>query len=84
MASVEKIVDILDTDTGIKALPEYDKNNIPADLGDIEFRNVNFSYIPGEQVLKDISFKIKKGESVAFVAVSYTHLAVYKRQALMI
>ena len=67
MASVEKIVDILDTDTGIKALPEYDKNNIPADLGDIEFRNVNFSYIPGEQVLKDISFKIKKGESVAFV-----------------
>lgn len=67
MASVEKIVDILDTDTGIKALPEYEKNNIPADLGDIEFKNVNFSYIPGEQVLNDISFKIKKGESVAFV-----------------
>lgn len=67
LASVEKIVDILNIDTKIRALPEYAVNNIEADKGDIEFRNVNFSYVEGEPVLRDISFKIKCGESVAFV-----------------
>ena len=32
---------------------------------DIEFRNVSFSYIEGKPVLKDISFKVGKGESFA-------------------
>lgn len=32
---------------------------------DIEFRNVSFSYVAGKPVLKDISFKVGKGESFA-------------------
>lgn len=32
---------------------------------DIEFRNVSFSYVEGKPVLKDISFKVGKGESFA-------------------
>lgn len=32
---------------------------------DIEFRNVSFSYVEGRPVLKDISFKVGKGESFA-------------------
>ena len=32
---------------------------------DIEFRNVYFSYVEGKPVLKDISFKVGKGESFA-------------------
>src|SRR5438270_3900850 len=35
--------------------------------GEIEFRDVWFSYNPGEWVLKGISFKIRPGERVAFV-----------------
>ncbi|MBP3413558.1 MAG: ATP-binding cassette domain-containing protein, partial [Oscillospiraceae bacterium] len=35
--------------------------------GNIEFRNVWFSYIPDEWVLKDVSFKVKAKETVAFV-----------------
>ena len=35
--------------------------------GEIEFRNVWFAYIEENWVLKDISFKIKPGESAAFV-----------------
>lgn len=35
--------------------------------GEIEFRNVWFAYIGEEWVLKDVSFKISPGESVAFV-----------------
>lgn len=35
--------------------------------GGIEFKNVSFKYKDGVQALKDISFKIKPGEVVAFV-----------------
>lgn len=66
-ASVEKIIKLLETDTKIRPLPEYAKENIEAEEGSIEFRDVRFSYIPGEEVLKGINFKVKKGESVAFV-----------------
>ena len=35
--------------------------------GDIEFKNVIFSYVENEKVLKDVSFKVKSGEKVAIV-----------------
>jgi len=36
-------------------------------IGEVEYRNVDFSYTPGQQVLYDINFKIPKGDTVAFV-----------------
>ena len=38
--------------------------------GNIEFKNVNFSYETGKQVLKDINFSINKNETVAIVGKS--------------
>lgn len=38
--------------------------------GDIEFRNVSFSYGNNETVLEDISFKINSGERIAIVGAS--------------
>jgi len=35
--------------------------------GKIEFRHVTFGYNPGEPVLKDISFTVEPGQTVAFV-----------------
>jgi len=35
--------------------------------GEIEFKNVSFAYVQEDYVLKDISFKINRGEKVAFV-----------------
>ena len=35
--------------------------------GSIEFRNVSFSYNPGEPVLQDISFKVDPGQKIAVV-----------------
>jgi len=45
-----------------------DKNSKLKKLqGNIEFKDVHFSYIQGEEVLKGISFKVKKGETIAVV-----------------
>lgn len=35
--------------------------------GDIQFQNVYFSYIADEEVLKDISFEVKSGQTIAIV-----------------
>ncbi len=65
MASLERILMILDDDERIKNDPTIllDKPF----KGDIEFEHVNFSYNPNEQILKDVSFKINEGETVAIV-----------------
>ena len=40
----------------------------PKDVkGDVEFRNVNFSYIKGKTIIKDFSVKVKAGQKVAIV-----------------
>ena len=36
-------------------------------VGEVEYRNVDFSYNPGQQVLYNINLKIPKGDTVAFV-----------------
>ena len=38
--------------------------------GNIEFKNVNFSYSKNNRVLKDINLKISRGDIIAFVGVS--------------
>ncbi len=35
--------------------------------GEVEFRNVNFSYIPEKQVLYDFTLKVKPGQKIALV-----------------
>lgn len=35
--------------------------------GDIEFKDVSFSYTPDKEILKNLNFSIKKGETVAIV-----------------
>ena len=37
------------------------------DYGDVDFDDVHFSYVEGEEVLKDISFHLPKGKTVALV-----------------
>ena len=40
---------------------------LPPVKGDVEFKNVTFSYEKGHTVLENVSFKVKAGESVALV-----------------
>lgn len=65
MAASERIFGLMDE------VPEVmDSENaveVESFKGSIEFRNVWFSYKEDEWILKDVSFKVNPGESVAFV-----------------
>ncbi|MBI4727831.1 ABC transporter ATP-binding protein [candidate division TA06 bacterium] len=65
MASSERIFQLLDEPVTIKDIPREPEPERAA--GRIEFRNVCFEYLPGEPVLKDISFTVAPGEKVALV-----------------
>lgn len=65
MAASERIFEVLDDKTTIEnksSLKSIDKLK-----GEVEFKNVHFAYNENEYVLKDISFKINPGETVAIV-----------------
>jgi ATP-binding cassette subfamily B multidrug efflux pump len=67
MASAERIFLILDTKN---ALPKVDfPSNVANLVGiqEIRFEDVSFSYIRNEMVLKNVSFRIKAGETIAVV-----------------
>ncbi|MBE5738838.1 MAG: ABC transporter ATP-binding protein [Clostridiales bacterium] len=64
IVSLRRINEILDTENSIKD-GEIDKSEA---LGTIEFRDVSFIYPNAEEpVLENISFKVNKGETVAFI-----------------
>jgi len=65
MASSERIFQLLDEEIKITSKP--DAVELTDVKGEIEFQNVWFSYDEKEWVLKDVSFKIRPGERVAFV-----------------
>lgn len=63
-ACLARIFDYLDSEE----IPEEKASENLPDKNkqfDIEFKNVSFSYVEGKPVLKDISFKVGKGESFA-------------------
>jgi ATP-binding cassette subfamily B protein len=66
MASSERIFRVLDTPEDVTD-PAAPKQLSQPVRGDIEFKNVVFSYNPGEPVLRGISFHIPAGQSVAIV-----------------
>jgi ATP-binding cassette, subfamily B, multidrug efflux pump len=65
MAASERIFEVLDDET---IIPNQDKVKTIGRLkGEVEFRNVSFAYNSDEYVLKNVSFSIKPGETVAIV-----------------
>ncbi len=61
----DRIIEVLDTEVDIKNpenpfVPESAK-------GEIEFKNVNFGYHEGDNVLEDISFKANAGDIVGII-----------------
>lgn len=64
-ASAEKIFTILDMEPNV--VDEPDAIELDDIKGEIEFKDVWFAYIPGEWVLKGVSFHVHPKETVAFV-----------------
>ena len=64
MVAANRVFKILDTKSKIP-----NNGNLLADSlkGNIKFNKIVFSYVRGEDVLKDISFNVKSGEKVAIV-----------------
>lgn len=66
MASGHRLTEVLDVDVDVEdavdASPLGD-----SDDGSVEFRNVTFGYNPEHPVLKDVSFRVNSGETVALV-----------------
>ncbi len=65
MASSERIFKLLDNETFITN--PVNPKNLTDVKGEIEFKNVWFAYNEDDYILKDISFKINPGETVAIV-----------------
>lgn len=64
LAAAEDIFDLFDEDVE----PDTGTLQIERVTGEVEFKNVSFSYTQtSDAVLKDISFKVKLGETVALV-----------------
>lgn len=65
MASSERVFLLMDTPVAIASPAEP---HAPRQVrGEIEFKDVTFAYVEEEVVLRDISFKVRPGERVAFV-----------------
>ena len=63
--AIERVFELMEAKPAIT-----DKENaieLKDNYKNIEFKNVNFEYIPGVPVLKDISLKVNRGETVALV-----------------
>ncbi|VTP86837.1 Probable multidrug resistance ABC transporter ATP-binding/permease protein YheH [Sphingobacterium daejeonense] len=64
MVSAERIFDVLDTDEFTPNPGKYKPEHVK---GEITFKNVWFAYNDEKWVLKDVSFHVKQGETLALV-----------------
>lgn len=64
MVSAGRVFDLIDER---QYEPEQKNGEATVQVGNIEFKNVSFSYDGERQILDNISFKVNQGETIAFV-----------------
>ena len=64
LAGWDRISQILVMENNLPVVATAEKENTCCVLS---FRNVSFSYIPGNEILKDVSFNLERGKTYAFV-----------------
>jgi ATP-binding cassette subfamily B multidrug efflux pump len=68
MASGARIFELMDIEPELEDKPGA--RPMPSLQGRVEFRNVTFAYVPGQNVLEDVDLTIEPGEVVAFVGLT--------------
>lgn len=65
MAGAERVFEILDSEAEV----DKGENKLEIDevKGNLSFKNINFSYVPGEPVLKDFNLEVSSGQKIAIV-----------------
>ncbi|MER9656299.1 ABC transporter ATP-binding protein/permease [Mesorhizobium sp. M0152] len=69
MASGKRLTDVLDVKIDVQDKPNAEVLSPEMD-GSVEFRDVTFGYDPNRSVLKNVSFTVNPGETVALVGPS--------------
>lgn len=64
MVAADRVFKVLDTTSNIQDHGDGVLKNLK---GNLEFKNVKFSYVENEPVLKGVSFKVAAGETIAIV-----------------
>ena len=65
VAGAERIFELMDTIPGVQDIPGAQA--LPEIKGEVVFDNVSAQYVPGELVLKGVSFKAEPGQTIALV-----------------
>lgn len=65
VAGAERIFELLDTEQEIPQKP--DAQDLPPVKGEIVFEKVSAGYVPGEDIIKNLSLTIEAGKSLAIV-----------------
>ena len=65
MASMERIFEIMDTPSDIQ--DKEGAKDLPPITGCVTFDNVTFAYDPEKVILKNVSFEVKPGQTIALV-----------------
>ncbi|MGI6755039.1 MAG: ABC transporter ATP-binding protein [Atopobiaceae bacterium] len=68
VAGFARFVEVLETQPDIQDAP--DARPLVVDKGEIDYKDVNFSYLDDESVIKDFNLHINSGETVALVGPS--------------
>jgi len=64
-AGIERIYEVMDVPVDVKDRPNA--REITIDKGEVEFKDVTFGYVNDSPVLKNISFKVNRGENIAIL-----------------
>jgi ATP-binding cassette subfamily B multidrug efflux pump len=65
LAGAERVFEVIDTTPEILDVP--DAYSLGVVHGSVRFEHVNFGYVPGTPVIKDMSFEAKPGQIIALV-----------------
>ena len=64
MVAADRVFKVIDTKSNIE---DIGIDNLIQFKGEIEFKNVHFSYVKDQPIIKDVSFKVRPGQTIAIV-----------------